>query len=153
MVASGRANITPSDAGRDSSSCVQETMGLSRRAPRRGSQLQQTQEHRALLQLRRQPRQAASTLRQWRQRTVSWRRAAKRLLEPHPAGPLPQRTTKPWNRRSPRAKVSGLWLVSQVCSLLPPDSEIPVNYVKPRMRSTRSQSTMTRRASDCLQIW
>ena len=101
-------------------------MGLSKSGPRRSSQLHHIQRHQTLLQNRLQTRQEASTLKRWRQKTLSLPRAAN--AKRRPSSPLPREMTKPWNKRSRKARDSGPWLVS-LCVLPSHVDQIPVRNI------------------------
>ena len=150
--ASGKVNTILDDAEHDLSSRVQDKMGLSKSFAKRSSQLHQIQRRQTLLQDRRQSSQEASTLKRWRQRTLSRRRAAKCLPLQRPSGPFGAGDDETMEQEEPESKrqrsVAGL----PVCSLLIPVDEIPVSYVA-RTRSTRDLSMITRRINRWLHIW
>ena len=75
------------------------------------------------------PMQVASTLMRWRQRTLSRRRAAKRLPKPRLSDLSSREMMKQWNRRGQKARDSKPWPVSLCVLFLPPVDEIPVSHV------------------------
>ena len=140
-LASERANTTQSDVERGSGSCVQVTTGLSRRAPRRGSRLKQTQGRRVLCQRRRQLTQNSRVEAEDVEPATSSPAAA----EAAPGGPCAAEDDESTEQEESESKRHGTVVGPTVCALLPTVLQVLVDFGCHARLSARHQPRITGR--------